>query len=120
MADDAAKIRQLEAEVRMLRERDATAQAKILALRDKLEQSDRALTEALEQQTALGEVLRVIASKPTELQPVLDAIAESAAHVCGADDANLRLVDGDHFLSAANFGVAPHSTVERWLGRGRD
>src|SRR5262249_35837652 len=53
------------------------------------------LKEALEQQTATSEILGVIASSPTEIQPVLDAIAASAARVCSADDATLRLVEGN-------------------------
>src|SRR4029453_16181379 len=59
------------------------------------------LKEALEQQTATSEILGVIASSPTDIQPVLDAIAQSAARVCGSDDATIRLLDGDEYFLAA-------------------
>ncbi len=64
------------------------------------------LKESLEQQTATAEVLEIIASSPTELQPVLDAIAKSAVHVCGADSSVIFLAEGDVAQPLAHFGLA--------------
>src|SRR6266540_2238893 len=69
----------------------------------------RELKEALEQQTATSEILGVIASSPTDIQPVLDAIAQSAARVCGSDDATIRLLEGNEMILAAHFGTIPPS-----------
>jgi GAF domain-containing protein len=72
-----------------------------------LEARNRDLTEALEQQTATSEILRVIASSPTDIQPVLDVVAENAARLCDAKDAVIRRVDGDSLRVVAKYGPIP-------------
>ena len=62
------------------------------------------LREALEHQTATAEVLGIISRSPTDVQPVLDAVVESAVRVCGIDDVVLRLRDGDMMIARAHFG----------------
>ena len=61
------------------------------------------LKESLEQQTATSEILGVIASSPTDIQPVLDVVAENAARLCEATDAQIRLVEGDGHRLVASF-----------------
>jgi signal transduction histidine kinase len=65
--------------------------------------------EALEQQTATAEILRVIASSPTSVQPVFDAIAENAARLCSANDAQVLRVDGEvlRLVSAVGASAIP-------------
>ena len=76
-----------------------------------LQEKNRALTEAhaqvteaLEQQTATGDVLKVISSSPTAVEPVFEAIAASAARLCEAYDATIFRRDGDRLLLVAHHG----------------
>ena len=77
-----------------------------------LQERNAELREALEHQTATSEVLGIISRSPTDVQPVLDAIVESAAKVCGIDDVVLRLVEGDTMVPRAHFGPIPIGRIE--------
>src|SRR5262245_21986160 len=77
-----------------------------------IQERNAELREALEHQTATSEVLSIISRSPTDVQPVLDAIVESAARVCGIDDMLLRLREGDAMILRAHFGPIPATRVE--------
>ena len=72
-----------------------------------IQERNAELREALEHQTATSEVLGIISRSPTDVQPVLDAIVESAARVCGIDDVVLRLREGNSLVSRGHFGPIP-------------
>jgi two-component system, NtrC family, sensor kinase len=79
-----------------------------------LQERNRDLTEALEQQTATSEILSVISSSPTDLQPVFETIVANAKRLCGADASGLFRFDGEllHFVTGA--GSSPE-----WYARMR-
>ena len=62
--------------------------------------------EALEQQRAISDILRVISNSPSDVQPVLDSVAEHAAHICEANVVEIAIVDNEVFRLAASFGEA--------------
>ena len=72
-----------------------------------LETKNRDLTATLEQQTATGEILRVISSSPTDVQPVFDTIAESAARLCEAEFCFVFRFDGQLLHFASHHGLTP-------------
>src|SRR5262249_34762874 len=72
-----------------------------------IQERNAELREALEHQTATSEVLGIISRSPTDVQPVLDAIVESAARVCGIDDVILRLREGNMMVPRGHFGSLP-------------
>ena len=73
-------------------------------LLEELQARNVELTESLEQQTATAEILRVISSSPTDLQPVMEAVAENAARVCGATDSAIFRLEGEHLRLVARHG----------------
>src|SRR4030095_14408313 len=77
-----------------------------------IQERNAELREALEHQTATSEVLSIISRSPTDVQPVLDAIVESAARVCGIDDVVLRLNEGSTAVPRAHFGSIPIGRLE--------
>jgi GAF domain-containing protein len=73
----------------------------------------RELSEALEQQTATAEVLRVISSSPGELQPVFETILANATRLCEASFGNFLSYDGNVFRRIALHN-APHAWANAW------
>ena len=74
---------------------------------DEVQAKTRELSEALTYQTGSSNILRVIASSPTDVKPVLKAIVESACELCEADDALATLKDGDDLVFQAQHGSIP-------------
>ena len=85
-------------------------------LLNELRQRTDDLSEALEQQTATSEVLKIISASPAELQSVFQATIDNATRLCGAKFGALSLREGDVFRNMANIalhGVRPAYFEER-------
>jgi hypothetical protein len=92
---DSAKVRDLE--------------KRLAEALGQLQTRDRELVEALEQQTATADVLRIISTSTTELQPVLETVVRSAVRFCAAYDATIYELDGGNLTIAAPHGPIPTS-----------
>ncbi len=80
---------------------------KLDRLYQQIETRNRDLSESLEQQTVTSEILQVIASSPTDIQPVLDVVAANAARLCDSQDAQIYRVEGDLVRKVASHGEYP-------------
>ena len=76
-------------------------------LLNELRQRTVDLTESLEQQTATAEVLRIISSSPSELDPVFQSMLDNAVRICEAKFGNLYLCDREKFVFGAEVGSPP-------------
>jgi two-component system NtrC family sensor kinase len=81
---------------------------------EEVQAKTRELSEALVYQTGSGNILRVIASSPTNIGPVLKAIVENACELCDAYDAIVRLKEGNQLHASAHHGPVP-TTTDKWL-----
>ncbi|MCC6776888.1 MAG: response regulator [Hyphomicrobiales bacterium] len=82
-------------------------------LEKKVETRTHELSEALEQQTATSEVLRVISSSPGALEPVFTAMLQNATRTCEAKFSFLWLLESDGFRAVALSGLPPALAAER-------
>jgi two-component system, NtrC family, sensor kinase len=80
---------------------------------EEVQAKTRDLQEALTSQTGSAKILKVIASSPTDVGPVLNAIVETACELCEAHDAVLRLRDGENLCVSAHHGPIP-TVRQRW------
>ena len=71
--------------------------------------------EALEQQAAISDILRVISNSPSDVQPVLDSVAQHAARICEAQFVDISIVDNQVFRTAASFGELGRQSSEEPL-----
>ncbi|MBI3635499.1 MAG: GAF domain-containing protein, partial [Candidatus Rokubacteria bacterium] len=97
------ELESLAAEFNRMTER---LQESYATLEHRVVERTRELTEALEQQTATAEILSVISSSPTDVQPVFDSIAASATRLCDGMFGLVLRFDGDTITLAASHGFA--------------
>ena len=94
--------------------RVSTAAPSVADLQKQVGILTRERDDALEQQRAAAEVLKIISASPAEFRPVLEVIVESAARFCDADDVTILELDGQDLRTAAHRGPVPHEIGVRF------
>src|SRR4029077_10664752 len=91
----------------------ADLERQLEARRREIDRARERLIEAEKRQPATSEVLRIISSSPTEIQPVLDTVAENAARLCGADNAVIFRLENNVLRLVASYGGIPTTSHAR-------
>ena len=105
----------VEAKLRVARKSRENEGSRVRDLEELLAAALKREAEGLEQQTAASEILRAIASSPTDVQPVFDAIVRSASRLCGGEYAIVTRYDGELLHLAAQHNPWP-GTADAMLG----
>jgi signal transduction histidine kinase/HAMP domain-containing protein len=95
---------EVEALANQFNEMAGKLQESYAGLENKVEQRTHELSESLEQQTAISEILRVISNSPSDVEPVLASVAEHAARICEAPFVDIVLVEDGVGRIRASFG----------------
>src|SRR5262245_37213061 len=113
VAEQAQTITGLRQQLAESLQRESATASENVRLFEDLQVRNRDLTEALEQQTATSEVLKVISRSAFDLQIVLQTLTENAATLCGADQGFIYKVDGELYRPAACYNVSAEQMA--WL-----
>jgi signal transduction histidine kinase/putative methionine-R-sulfoxide reductase with GAF domain len=107
-----------------LKESYESLEQKVEARTRELAEANRGLSEALDQQTATSEILRVMSSSPTDVRPVFDTIARAAIRLCAAASSIVTTLDGEvlHLSAHAHMDQEGADALRRVYPRrvGRD
>ena len=100
------KARRRKTVTRKRRNAPKAGRRRSIAAQTELARVIRERDEALEQQAAISDILRVTSNSPGDVQPVLDSVARHAARICEAQIVEIAIVDNEVFRLAASFGAA--------------